>query len=349
MSERPMNEMIEPKISDEARNASKRMREAMLANGLSWSEDIAAKYVQRALDAPVASGQDADWEIVRGFLRSALEHPWGNKDAAISAFGRLRNAAPVPHGLTPQDIQAIDEFKDAVTENVIKPLVEKENAELFRRDIPESIRKSLNPGGCDCRYCKPVPHNAVVPTDAELHALIKIEWKKIKPSLEAQQIRSGICVSFDGPYPEWAAHYMPEYVSDLLDIAAQKGINETASSVVPNVADGFPEEIRVSIATTHFGMSKGKPLESEHIFLGKIPGTPYRTYFLKPLETASAVRERALESACKVLCPWCAADRLAEQPHGEDGGWWHSVARGGDTGSFEPCAANKVHALKVKP
>lgn len=110
------------------------------------------------------------------------------------------------------------------------------------------------------RNAAPVPHDAVLPTDAELHALIKIEWKKIKPSLEAQQIRSGICVSFDGPYPEWAAHYMPEYVSDLLDIAAQKGINETALSVV---ADVKPVEEYMKAVAELFKMRKDGPALGE--------------------------------------------------------------------------------------
>lgn len=64
------------------------------------------------------------------------------------------------------------------------------------------------------------------PTEEELEALIKPVWIKTKPSRAAQEIRSSISTSFDnGKYPQWISDYIPDYVWDLVDIAAQRGID----------------------------------------------------------------------------------------------------------------------------
>jgi hypothetical protein len=63
------------------------------------------------------------------------------------------------------------------------------------------------------------------PTDEELAALIKPLWLKEKPSGDAQAIRGAISTAVDGSkYLQWALEYVPDYVWDLIDIAAQRGI-----------------------------------------------------------------------------------------------------------------------------
>ena len=67
------------------------------------------------------------------------------------------------------------------------------------------------------------------PTDDELSALIKPVWIAAKPSLEAQRIRSAISCSFDDArFREWVSSFVPDYVWDLMDIAAQRGLEERA-------------------------------------------------------------------------------------------------------------------------
>lgn len=62
-------------------------------------------------------------------------------------------------------------------------------------------------------------------TEEEIHGLIRILWLEVKPSIEAQSIRARISTEFDSPeYQQWAADYVPDYVWDLVDIAAQRGI-----------------------------------------------------------------------------------------------------------------------------
>lgn len=64
------------------------------------------------------------------------------------------------------------------------------------------------------------------PTDEELGALIKPLWNATKPSREAQSIRAALSCDFDdGRYPQWVSDYIPEYVWDLVDIAAQRGLD----------------------------------------------------------------------------------------------------------------------------
>jgi hypothetical protein len=64
-------------------------------------------------------------------------------------------------------------------------------------------------------------------TDEEFAALIKPIWLKVKPSRQAQVIRSELSVEFDDPRIkyQWASDFIPDYVWDLVDIAAQRGID----------------------------------------------------------------------------------------------------------------------------
>lgn len=65
-----------------------------------------------------------------------------------------------------------------------------------------------------------------VPTNDELLKLIRPLWLATQPSKEAQAIRAALSVAVDdGSYRQWVLDYVPDYVWDLVDIAAQKGIN----------------------------------------------------------------------------------------------------------------------------
>lgn len=65
------------------------------------------------------------------------------------------------------------------------------------------------------------------PTDEELAALIKPLWLAARPSREAQAIRSELSIAVDdSKYPQWVLDYVPDYVWDLVDIAAQRGIDK---------------------------------------------------------------------------------------------------------------------------
>jgi hypothetical protein len=69
-------------------------------------------------------------------------------------------------------------------------------------------------------------HTMTEPTNEELEKLIKPIWLKVQPSHEAQRIRSSLSVEFDAhQYPDWVSSYIPDYVWDLVDIAAQRGID----------------------------------------------------------------------------------------------------------------------------
>ncbi len=64
------------------------------------------------------------------------------------------------------------------------------------------------------------------PTDEDLSALIKPVWLEVKPDRAAQAIRSSLSVAFDDPrWKQWVSDFIPHYVWDLVDIAAQRGIN----------------------------------------------------------------------------------------------------------------------------
>lgn len=70
------------------------------------------------------------------------------------------------------------------------------------------------------------------PTDEQLEALIKPLWLEAKPSKEAQLIRSELSVAIDDPrFAQWPLDYTPDYVWDLVDIAAQKGIEAGKKAV----------------------------------------------------------------------------------------------------------------------
>jgi hypothetical protein len=61
------------------------------------------------------------------------------------------------------------------------------------------------------------------PTDEELRALIKPVWLAAKPSREAQGIRAALSCDFDDPrYESWVSDFIPDYVWDLVDIAAER-------------------------------------------------------------------------------------------------------------------------------
>ena len=52
------------------------------------------------------------------------------------------------------------------------------------------------------------------------------------------------------------------------------------------------------------------------------------------------------DPSMKILCRYCKDGRHA---HKIDGGWWHEVARGGDNGQYEPCAAGKLRNAPSAP
>jgi hypothetical protein len=63
------------------------------------------------------------------------------------------------------------------------------------------------------------------PMDDGLQALIKPLWKTVKPSHDAQMIKSKLSVAVDDDrFKQWALDFAPDYVWDLVDIAAQWGI-----------------------------------------------------------------------------------------------------------------------------
>ena len=73
------------------------------------------------------------------------------------------------------------------------------------------------------------PHE---PSDDELAALIKPLWVATEPSADAQAIRARISTAVDDVrYPQRVLDYVPDYVWDLLDIAAQRGINLGAARI----------------------------------------------------------------------------------------------------------------------
>lgn len=64
------------------------------------------------------------------------------------------------------------------------------------------------------------------PTDDELQALIKPVWLATRPGRKAQNIRGRLSNDFDDPkYDQWVSDFIPDYVWDLVDIAAQRGLD----------------------------------------------------------------------------------------------------------------------------
>jgi hypothetical protein len=64
------------------------------------------------------------------------------------------------------------------------------------------------------------------PDSEELFALAQKVWLEVKPSKEAQRIRSALTTKMDsGKYPERDFDYVPDYVWLLVDIAAQRGLD----------------------------------------------------------------------------------------------------------------------------
>ena len=60
----------------------------------------------------------------------------------------------------------------------------------------------------------------------ELESKIKELWKQVKPSHAAQEIRAKLSTAFDSEKSkdDWLGDHAPDYVWDLVDIAAQWGI-----------------------------------------------------------------------------------------------------------------------------
>ncbi|MDE2103481.1 MAG: hypothetical protein KGL39_39940 [Patescibacteria group bacterium] len=67
------------------------------------------------------------------------------------------------------------------------------------------------------------------PSEEEFDELANKLWKKIKPSTEAQYIRSGIKMD-SGKYNQPEADFIPGYVWDLIDVAAQLGLEHNTAS-----------------------------------------------------------------------------------------------------------------------
>jgi hypothetical protein len=83
----------------------------------------------------------------------------------------------------------------------------------------------------------PVGEDVEAPSNERLQELVKPIWRKAKPSRLAQSIRSSLSVEFDDPqYASWVSDFMPDYVWDLVDIAAQRGI-DTAIAAMPPPAE----------------------------------------------------------------------------------------------------------------
>jgi hypothetical protein len=62
-------------------------------------------------------------------------------------------------------------------------------------------------------------------SDKELQTLIKPLWLGARPTVQAQSIRAELSNAFDDPRCQtWASDQIPDYVWDLIDIAAQRGI-----------------------------------------------------------------------------------------------------------------------------
>ena len=65
------------------------------------------------------------------------------------------------------------------------------------------------------------------PTEEELTELAKALWKKEKPSVLAQSIRARLASDLDsGKFHSPDSEYTPDYIWELIDIAAQRALNE---------------------------------------------------------------------------------------------------------------------------
>ena len=77
--------------------------------------------------------------------------------------------------------------------------------------------------------------DAELATDDDLDAIVKAQWLKVKPSHEAQKARSAA-------YPlEWSDLDFPPYVVGIMDIAAQKAIDDLAQRIAKARADAIRE------------------------------------------------------------------------------------------------------------
>lgn len=90
------------------------------------------------------------------------------------------------------------------------------------------FRKMINQASLAVKLSRPSPSvERMLPiSEEELCALIKEAWKKAKPSHEAQLGRSQASHSFDSEKAqEWLSDYLPDYIWDICDIAAQFAID----------------------------------------------------------------------------------------------------------------------------
>lgn len=82
------------------------------------------------------------------------------------------------------------------------------------------------------------------PTTEDFEATIKPIWLKTKPGRIAQTIRSSLSVEFDAPqFKQWMSDFCPDYVWDLIDIAAQRGIETGYAAAIKALRE--PSEIVV--------------------------------------------------------------------------------------------------------
>ena len=82
------------------------------------------------------------------------------------------------------------------------------------------------------RIIAPAGGDEARPNEAELTEHIRRLWLETKPSQEAQKIRSEISVAVDDKkYKQWLLDYLPDYVWDLVDIAAHRAATATLPAV----------------------------------------------------------------------------------------------------------------------
>ena len=82
---------------------------------------------------------------------------------------------------------------------------------------------------------------------------VTVKWKEVKPSIEAQKIRSALAREID------SLDEMPDYIWDVVDIAAQLGMNSTKREIVEQPTQ--PIRVTPKAAPIATGNLTATPLE----------------------------------------------------------------------------------------
>ena len=197
----------------------------------------ARKLLGRVRQANMAPAQPSA-EAMRRCIEQFADHKnwydavgclqWMGKRHAIDYAESVLSALPPAQPPTQPSAEALSSIPAAEIEALRKVVTVELERDEWNHRVATHLRSFL------ARLQSPTPagEDEARPNEAELTEHIRRLWLETKPSQEAQKIRSEISVAVDDKkYKQWLLDYLPDYVWDLVDIAAHRAATATLPAV----------------------------------------------------------------------------------------------------------------------